>query len=300
MNNKEQAIQKDPTSYLISKGFDVQREGKHLSVRVGENEVYRVTHKHEKWLWCHKNGSGGGDNIALVQEIEPGTNFFEAISRILGSEEIADFKESLTLEKEIPKLPKQYQDDVLIGREYLNKVRNISDKSIFLFESRNILRYCSDGILFCGYDEKGVIRNVTKRSINKEDMIQKRDFFNSDKKYPPLFLGKSETLWIVEGGIDALALLDIAKKKGIFDFPSIIITGGANVCNFFDNSIILNLLKGIKKIYISCDREKNDEVQQRTNKAHEKQFRRAKEFCANVSLWIPPESYKDLAEVNKN
>ncbi|MEB2392960.1 hypothetical protein, partial [Escherichia coli] len=67
-------------------GYTVKREGRHLSVKAGGDEAYRVTRQQDgRWLWCDRYGNDGGDNIDLVREIEPGTGYAEAVYRLSGA-----------------------------------------------------------------------------------------------------------------------------------------------------------------------------------------------------------------------
>lgn len=57
------AREMDPTAYLEACGYAVKREGRHLSVRVGDDggEVFRITRREDgRWLWCDRGGSGRG------------------------------------------------------------------------------------------------------------------------------------------------------------------------------------------------------------------------------------------------
>ena len=73
----------DPTAYLEGRGFTVHREGRHLSVRAGGDEHYRITQKSDgRWVACDKTGNGIGDNIALVRDLEPALGFLEAVARL--------------------------------------------------------------------------------------------------------------------------------------------------------------------------------------------------------------------------
>jgi len=72
----------DPTAYLQGRGFTVRREGRHLSVRAGGDEYYRITQNSDgRWVACDKAGQGIGDTIALVRDLEPGLSFWEAVAR---------------------------------------------------------------------------------------------------------------------------------------------------------------------------------------------------------------------------
>ena len=47
----------DPTAYLEGRGFTVRREGRHLSVRAGGDERYRITQNSDgRWVACDKTG----------------------------------------------------------------------------------------------------------------------------------------------------------------------------------------------------------------------------------------------------
>lgn len=73
----------DPTVYLEGMGFMVRKEGRHLSVRAGQEEHYRITQKNDgHWVACDKIGNGIGDNIALVRDLEPSLGFVEAVERL--------------------------------------------------------------------------------------------------------------------------------------------------------------------------------------------------------------------------
>ena len=99
---------------------------------------------------------------------------------------------------------------------------------------------------------------------------QKRDFKGSEKYYPQILKGNKKTVWIVEGGVDALALHDLAKRAAK-EPPMVLVTGGANVLSSFKNPTVHEILKNSEKIIISLENEKSLETQEFTNKAHLKQ-----------------------------
>ena len=73
----------DPTAYLEGMGFTVRKEGRHLSVRSGQDERYRITQKPDgHWVTCDQRGHGIGDNLALVRDLEPALGFLDAVSRL--------------------------------------------------------------------------------------------------------------------------------------------------------------------------------------------------------------------------
>lgn len=162
-----------------------------------------------------------------------------------------------------------------------------------------MVRYARDGVLFVGYDSTGVAQNVTRRAIAPTDSVQKRDLHGSDKRYPPILSGDQKTVWIVEGGADALALHDLYKRRG--KQPStVLVSGGANVRGFLERPEIQTILKRADRVIIASENEKNAKVQTRTEASHRKQAERVFEITGRaVKSWKPkPNQGKDLADVN--
>ncbi len=292
----------DPTDYLESVGFTVKREGRHLSVRAGDDEVYRVTQKSDgHWVWCDLYGNHGGDNISLVRELEPGTGYAEAVYRLSGGPTVRPRPRPTEPKREPPKLPTQTQAATERGRAYL-KGRGISQETIEHAEKAGLLRYADGGVLFVGLDPSGTAQSATRRATDPADPIQKRDLRGSDKRYPPILPGEPTQVWIVEGGVDALALHDIAKRSGR-ELPTVIVSGGAGVLGFLDMPHVQGILRKAKGVALARENEKDKETQQRTDAAHQKQFQKISDIVGKTSgcrviQWAPKTGYKDLAELN--
>jgi hypothetical protein len=295
----------DPTPYLESHGFRVRWEGKHGSVRDERgDEHYRLTRRADgRTLWCDLYGNDGGDSIALVRELEPDTPFVDAVYRLLGGG-TGSTTPSTPQQRQTP-LPKQYPkmtlggaDAVAAGRAYLRDKRLINDDSIRYAEDSKMLRYDRDGrLLFAGYDAEGRARNVTRRAINSRETVQKCDIKGSDKSFPPILPGDNGApVWIVEGGVDAIALHAEARAKGK-TIPNIIVSGGSGVRSFLENWQVQQLLRDAPKVTIACDNEKDTETQARTDAQHAAQRDAVALFNREVSLWHPPVSYGDVADL---
>ena len=278
----------------------MKHEGRHLSVRANRDEVYRVTRKPDgHYVVCDKYGNGIGDNIALVQEIEPGTGFAEAVYRLSGAPYvIPQPPRAIEPKRELPKLPAQRPIDREYGRQYL-RGRGISLDTIEHAEKAGMVRYTTGGVLFVGYDRPDVAQNVTKRATAPADPVQKRDFRGSDKRFPPVLPGDPAKVWIVEGGADALALRDIALRSGQQP-PTIIVSGGANVRSFLESADVQAVLKRAGYVTVCGENEKGAETQARADTGHQKQAHRVAEITGReVRRWTPtPEQGKDLADMN--
>lgn len=297
--DRQSARELDPTAYLEASGYTVKREGRHLSVRSGSDEVYRVTRLQDgRYLWCDRYGNTGGDNIDLVREIEPGTGYAEAVYRLHGAPTVRQQTRQNELKRQPPQLPPQLPAARERGREYL-RGRGITPDTIEHAENTGMLRYADGGVLFVGYDRAGTAQNATRRAIDPGDPVQKRDLRGSDKSYPPILPGDPAKVWIVEGGADALALHDIAKRSGQQP-PTVIVSGGANVRSFLERDDVQAILKRAERVTVAGENEKNPEAQAKADAGHQKQAQRVAEITGrDVRQWTPkPEQGKDLADMN--
>ena len=299
-SDRIQARQIDPTAYLESHGYAVIKEGRHLSVRLNGDEAYRVTCKDDgHWVTCDLFENGIGDNIALVQELEPGTGFAESVYRLSGAPSVARATRPAPapVVRQPPKMPAQSAQDVRRGREYLH-ARGISLETLEAAERAGMLRYSARGVLFVGRDEEGTAQNIMRRAIDASELVQKRDLAGTDKRHPQMLLGASETVLIVEGGVDALAAVDIARRERR-PVPTVLVSGGANVKGFMQTPWVQKVLKLAKKVIVAFEREATPEAQAKTDQAHELQMQRLREVCgAQVAGWKPPEGIKDMGDLN--
>jgi len=257
------------------------------------------------YVACDKYGNGIGDNIALIQDIRPDLKFAEAVYKLHAYDLNYKFENKKTNQefdkKTDLKIPRQVENERKLGREYLHEKRGISFDTINYAEKFGLIKYSDKGVLFVGYDENQNVKNVTQRSIKELNAIQKMDYKGSDKQYCQMLDGNKKSVWIVEGGIDALALRDLALRQKQ-DPPTILISGGANVKSFLELDSIQNLLKGANRVTIAVEKEKNNETQIKVDKGHERQQERLKEIVGNkeVRIWKPKEGEgKDLADLNK-
>lgn len=284
----------DPTRYLESMGYDVERQGRHVTVTQGGDEAYRGTQKEDgHWVWCDHYTNGIGDNVDLARDIT-GAGFTEALYQLSGAPHVSQQRPSRPQTPRNPlKLPRSTPRDEQVGREYL-KGRGIGDGTLKTAERDGMIRYCDGGVLFVGYDKNGTAQSATRRATNPRDAKQKRDLMGTSKSYPPILRGTGKSVWIVEGGVDALALHEIAKAQDR-PTPNVIVSGGANVRSFFENEQVRDLLKNASGVVVAGENEKNHETQSRADAGHTAQMQRAAELTnAQVSERKPPEGFKDL------
>ncbi|HRE55900.1 MAG TPA: hypothetical protein PLP22_14065 [Candidatus Competibacter sp.] len=289
----------DPTIYLEGMGFTVRKEGRHLSIRAGQDEHYRITQKNDgHWVACDKTGHGIGDNIALVRDLEPSLGFVEAVERLTTGPVIQREPIAVIPRRTRPARLPQTRAARQAGRVYLQG-RGISSATLDHAERSGFLRYTGGGVLFVGRDTGGGLRNVSKRLISPgPDDKPKRDLSGSDKTYPPILPGNPRVVWIVEGGVDALAARDLAIRRGKTP-PTVLVSGGAGVRLFLDNPAVKTLLLHAESVVVVRDNEATAKKQAETDAGHDRQIARIEELRGSCADWRPPVGVKDVAELNQ-
>ena len=288
----------DPTAYLEGRGFKVRKEGRHLSVRLGKDERYRITQKPDgHWVTCDKFGHGIGDNIALVRDLEPGIGFLDAVARLAEGPVVEREPLPEPPRRERPARLPQTRADRHAGRVYLQG-RGIAPATLDHAERSGFLRYTGGGVLFVGRDASGESRNASKRLIAPgPDEPPKRDLAGSDKTYPPILPGNPRVVWIVEGGVDALAARDLALRRGKAP-PTVLVSGGAGVRLFLDHPTVQTHLLHADAVVVVRDNETTAKKQAETDAAHDRQIARIRALRGNCADWRPPPGVKDVAELN--
>ena len=182
--------------------------------------------------------------------------------------------------------------------------RGISLAAIEYAEKARMLAYCPGAVLFVGRDAAGGVQNATRRSVDPDYAVQKRDLNGSDKRYPPILQGDPAVVWIVEGGADALALYDLMRRAGR-PVPTIIVSSGVNVLAFFQTQHVQDLIRRAERVVLAREIEKNEDARERAGAGSAKQAEQVALLRAectgdvDVTLWWPqPGQGKDLAEVN--
>lgn len=265
-------------------GLGIKHQGRHVELSNG----IRGTNK-SRMVWCQRDGTGIGDNIALAQHV-CGLNFRDALALLRGQPKPAV---TLTSATATPlRLPRGSDADKLAGKKYLAG-RGIASAAMTAAEECGMLQYIRGAVLFVGYDGNEP-KSATRRGYLPSDPIPKRDLTGSNKAFPAILPGQVETIWIVEGGVDALALRSLYPNGCA---PTVIVSGGAGCRAWLDQPHIHDLLSKAASVVVACDREKDLQTQAKTDAQHELQAQRIEVYCSRVSLWLPPPGIKDAAEL---
>jgi hypothetical protein len=294
----------DPTPFLESHGYMVVWEGgRHGYVTYDGKKVYRITRKDDgRYVSCLNQGSEKiGDNIALARSVDNSLSFSKAVNVLTycssaqgkpksGNPEVKGPGEPLILPPEA---------DQESGRRYLIHSRCILEEEVKEAENQGAIRYFSGRVGFCGYDVEGNLRNVAFRSYLTNVSLKKWNQTGSTLRYSTIFKGAQETVWIVEGGVDGLAVRCLYRKEG-WEPPTAIVTGGASVLVFLENPAVKEILLRAKKVWLAREWEKDEATQQRVDLNHVKQKAKVEVIVAGglgqVKVWVPPKDVKDIAD----
>ncbi|MBE7564110.1 relaxase/mobilization nuclease domain-containing protein [Acidithiobacillus sp. HP-6] len=302
---RDTAHMADLVAYMKSVGLEVKKDGvKNWII----DDRYRVTKQPDgHYVWCTWDHSRGGDAIAFCTD-EMGLRFQQAIVDLSGSRLVpAQAKEWSPMDR-FPTAPPICRNADPV-RHYLEE-RGISHKTILRAQGAGFLRFVDyNGVpsaAFCGLGDNGQLRSMTVRltqpiqSFDGEKQLTKIDVRHSNKAYPAIWDGDDPSfVWVVEGGMDALAIVEWHKayQKPI---PCIIVSGGAGVQSFLDQPHVQQRLKKAESVYVAMDHEKDPETQAKTDAAHARQIEKLCDLgCEKVIAWMPPVGSKDLAEAWK-
>lgn len=268
-------------------GLQLTVQGLHVELGNG----MRGTYKGPRLVWCHKDGTGIGDNCALAVAVS-GLPFRDALELLLGyaAANPVDYTPAAPARK-VLRIPGTSVEAEQSGREYL-RGRYISDAALTACEACGMLRYIPGAVLFVGYDGKQP-KNVTRRGYLPGDPTPKRDLAGTDKAWPATLPGSLDTVWIVEGGVDALALHTLYP----IDPPTVIVTGGAGSKAWLEQPHIAARLERAQVVVVATEREKDADTQARTDTQHQAQADSIRRYCDEVVVWNPPPGIKDLAEL---
>ncbi len=301
---RDTAHMADLVAYLESIGLPVKKSGVKDWV---VDDRYRVTQEKDgHFVWCDWEGADGGDPIDFCQK-ELGMSHQQALADLAGSTITKKGARRMVPSHQLPVAPPvcRNSDPVM---QYLQE-RGISQKTIRRAQGTGFLRFVDykgiPSVAFCGRGD-GQMRSMTLRltqsipSWDGKKPLTKLDVKHSDKSFPAIWRGDDPgSVWVVEGGMDALAAIEWHKAH-CKPTPCIIVSGGAGVRSFLDQPHVQKILKEAETVYVAMDREKNTKIQAKTDVAHEQQIDMIwKLGCEKVFAWMPPAGTKDIANAWK-
>lgn len=275
----------DADTVATALGLSIQHQGRHYELSNGT----RGTALDGRLVWCDGDGSGIGDNCALAQYVAD-VDFRAALALLLGDSAPMQAPQRTRQVVRTLTLPFSSPAARDAGRVYLQS-RGIALAVLEAAEACGMLLYAPGAVLYVGREGE-VPRSATRRGYRPHDPDPKRDLAGSNKSWPTILRGDVSTVWVVEGGTDALALHTIHPQR-----PTVIVSGGARVRHWIQQPHVQAILQRAWTVVIACENERTPEIQATTDAEHLEQARLITPACENARLWWPSEGIKDLADL---
>ena len=201
--------------------------------------------------WYRHSREIGGGPIQFMQHFY-GMDFVEAVKYLLDGEEGAEFVQaSRTPEPKLPFTPPKLSKNMHRTFAYLIKTRKIdADIVQYFVDEKKILETEEyHNVAFCGYDEKGELKQMHLRSTLPGNRFF-MDIDGSDKQYCFRHIGTNSDVYVFEAPIDMLSY--ITKNKENWQESSYVCLGGVAI-DALKN--VLSTNEQISKVYMCVDRD---------------------------------------------
>ena len=235
----------DITAMLQGQGEKLKKQGRvyrwmrYDSTVIDRNRWYR-----------HSREIGGGP-IQFMQHFY-GMDFVDAVKYLLGGEEGAEFVQaSRTPEPKLPFTPPKLSKNMHRTFAYLIKTRKIDADIVqhFVNEKKILETEEHHNAAFCGYDEKGEMKQMHLRSTLPGNRFF-MDIDGSDKQYYFRHIGTNSDVYVFEAPIDMLSYITMNKEN--WQESSYVCLGGVAI-DALKN--VLNTNEQISKVYMCVDRD---------------------------------------------
>lgn len=201
--------------------------------------------------WYRHSREIGGGPIQFMQHFY-GMDFVEAVKYLLDGEEGAEFVQaSRTPEPKLPFTPPKLSKNMHRTFAYLIKTRKIDVDIVqhFVNEKKILETEEYHNTAFCGYDEKGEMKQMHLRSTLPGNRFF-MDIDGSDKQYYFRHIGTNSDVYVFEAPIDMLSYITMNKEN--WQESSYVCLGGVAI-DALKN--VLSTNEQISKVYMCVDRD---------------------------------------------
>ena len=235
----------DITAMLQGQGEKLKKQGRvyrwmrYDSTVIDRNRWYR-----------HSREIGGGP-IQFMQHFY-GMDFVEAVKYLLDGEEGAEFVQtSRNPEPKLPFTPPKLSKNMHRTFAYLIKTRKIDADIVqhFVNEKKILETEEYHNTAFCGYDEKGEMKQMHLRSTLPGNRFF-MDIDGSDKQYYFRHIGTNSDVYVFEAPIDMLSYITMNREN--WQESSYVCLGGVAI-DALKN--VLSTNEQISKVYMCVDRD---------------------------------------------
>ena len=201
--------------------------------------------------WYRHSREIGGGPIQFMQHFY-GMDFVDAVKYLLDGEEGAEFVQaSRTPESKLLFVSPQLSKNMHRTFAYLIKTRKIDADIVqhFVNEKKILETEEYHNIAFCGYDEKGEMKQMHLRSTLPGNRFF-MDIDGSDKQYYFRHIGTNSDVYVFEAPIDMLSYITMNKEN--WQESSYVCLGGVAI-DALKN--VLSTNEQISKVYMCVDRD---------------------------------------------
>ena len=201
--------------------------------------------------WYRHSREIGGGPIQFMQHFY-GMDFVDAVKYLLDGEEGAEFVQaSRNPEPKLPFVPPKLSKNMHRTFAYLIKTRKIDADIVqhFVNEKKILETEEYHNTAFCGYDEKGEMKQMHLRSTLPGNRFF-MDIDGSDKQYYFRHIGTNSDVYVFEAPIDMLSYITMDKEN--WQESSYVCLGGVAI-DALKN--VLSTNEQISKVYMCVDRD---------------------------------------------
>lgn len=201
--------------------------------------------------WYRHSREIGGGPIQFMQHFY-GMDFVEAVKYLLDGEEGAEFVQtSRNPEPKLPFTPPKLSKNMHRTFAYLIKTRKIDADIVqhFVNEKKILETEEHHNTAFCGYDEKGEMKQMHLRSTLPGNRFF-MDIDGNDKQYYFRHIGTNSDVYVFEAPIDMLSYITMNKEN--WQESSYVCLGGVAI-DALKN--VLSTNEQISKVYMCVDRD---------------------------------------------
>lgn len=201
--------------------------------------------------WYRHSREIGGGPIQFMQHFY-GMDFVDAVKYLLDGEEGAEFVQaSRTPEPKLSFTPPKLSKNMHRTFAYLIKTRKIDADIVqhFVNEKKILETEEYHNTAFCGYDEKGEMKQMHLRSTLPGNRFF-MDIDGSNKQYYFRHIGTNSDVYVFEAPIDMLSYITMNKEN--WRESSYVCLGGVAI-DALKN--VLNTNEQISKVYMCVDRD---------------------------------------------
>lgn len=228
----------------------------------GQGEKFKKQGRVYRWMrydstvidrnrWYRHSREIGGGPIQFMQHFY-GMDFVDAVKYLLDGEKGAEFVQaSRTPEPKLPFTPPKLSKNMHRTFAYLIKTRKIDSDIVqhFVNEKKILETEEYHNTAFCGYDEKGEMKQMHLRSTLPGNRFF-MDIDGSDKQYYFRHIGTNSDVYVFEAPIDMLSYITMNKEN--WQESSYVCLGGVAI-DALKN--ILSTNEQISKVYMCVDRD---------------------------------------------